>query len=98
MTSRIFEDFKKRALDLSGLALAGSVDGLVELFQSRDIAHLNLSDCLLSSKPASQLLASLNGVTTLELKGNDLRGGSVAVLAQVELSVRSVLFDARISF
>ena len=73
----------KRALDLSGLALAGSVDGLVELFQSRDIAHLNLSDCLLSSKPASQLLASLNGVTTLELKGNDLRGGSVAVLAQV---------------
>ena len=59
------------------------MDGLVELFQSRDIAHLNLSDCLLSSKPASQLLASLNGVTTLELKGNDLRGASVAVLAQV---------------
>ena len=71
LSSDLLERFNQsnRALDLSGLALAGSVDGLIELFQSRDIAHLNLSDCLLSSKPAAQLLASLNGVTTLELKG-----------------------------
>ena len=73
----------QRELNLSGLALAGSVDGLVELFGTRDIAHLNLSDCLLSTKPAAQLLAALNGVNTLELKGNDLRGNSVAVLAQL---------------
>ena len=49
--------------------------------QSRDVTHLNLSDCMLSSVAASKLLNSLSGLISLELRGNDLRGDAINTLA-----------------
>jgi len=74
-------DSTKGSLDLSGLALAGSIDSLAEVLQSRDVTHLNLSDCMLSSVAASKLLTSLSGLISLELRGNDLRGDAINTLA-----------------
>ena len=74
-------DSTKGSLDLSGLSLAGSIDSLAEVLQSRDVTHLNLSDCMLSSVAASKLLTSLSGLISLELRGNDLRGDAINTLA-----------------
>ena len=79
LTERI--ESAKGSLDLSGLGLAGSIDSLAEILQRKDVTHLNLSDCMLSSNMASKLLSSLSGLISLELRGNDLRGSSLSVLA-----------------
>ena len=66
-------------LDLSGLALNSNASGLAEVLRTKPVTHLILSDCMLEQKTADQLLESLSGLVSLDLRGNDLRGRSIRI-------------------
>merc|ERR1711915_816857 len=70
-------------LDLSGLALNSNASQLADVLTSKPVTHLVLADCMLDQQTADRLLESLSGLVSLDLRGNDLRGRSVSILAMV---------------
>ena len=70
-------------LDLSGLALNGNASRLAEVLSAKPVTHLVLADCMLDQIAANRLLETLSGLVSLDLRGNDLRGRSVSILASV---------------
>jgi len=70
-------------LDLSGLALNSNASQLADVLISKPVTHLVLADCMLDQSTADRLLESLSGLVSLDLRGNDLRGRSVSILAAV---------------
>lgn len=70
-------------LDLTGLALNANANTLADVLSTKPVTHLVLADCMLEQTAANRLLESLNGLVALDLRGNDLRGKSVSILASV---------------